>query len=188
MAQVAGKGSGDGSDHIANADLPEDRLVFVPSPQPAKKGEGASGTSSEPCAVSCSLWIGPDRDHVVFDGLTANEMFLNDPVEDFRGALPIPDPVGHDCCDRSPLADATTSDSESQHPSALRQSKLFEPMFEEFPGGGHLLGAGTAGFPSVDANQDGPQVVREMEFLGSVAGLLETSIDHNASSWRFSPK
>ena len=72
-------------------------------------------------------------DQVVDDHATADQMFLNDSLEDGWIARAIPGPFGIDDCDRAAFADAKAIRFRPQDAALLRQAELLQPALEEFP-------------------------------------------------------
>src|SRR3989442_12206012 len=69
--------------------------------------------------------VGPDA--------TADQMFLDDPLEDRRITRGIPRAFGIDDGDRATFADAETVRFRAQNAALLRQTELFQPALEKFP-------------------------------------------------------
>ena len=75
------------------------------------------------------------RDQLLVDNASADEMFLNDAVEDGWIALPVPRPFGIDNGDRAAFADSEAVHLAAQDTALLRQPELFQTTFQEVPGG-----------------------------------------------------
>jgi len=74
-------------------------------------------------------------DQVFIEDTARDEMFLNDSLEDWRVALPVPRPFRIHDRNRTAFADAETIRFRAQHAALLGQFQLLEPPFEEVPCG-----------------------------------------------------
>jgi hypothetical protein len=93
--------------------------------------------------VGDGQWAGEEQ--VFPDGLSADEMFLDDPFEGFGSAMVIPGAFGIDDCDRAGGADLETVGLGAGNQSVgTDQSKFLEPAFKVIPG--ELAGLWIAAF------------------------------------------
>src|SRR4051812_22060638 len=79
------------------------------------------------------------RDERVLDDSAADEVFLDDPLEHRRVALPVPGAFGIDDRDRAAFADAQAIGLAAKDPALLRQAELLEARLQIVPGGESAL-------------------------------------------------
>src|SRR6185295_3540592 len=85
------------------------------------------------------FWRGPGqrclRDETIRDDSAADEMFLDDPLENRRIAVPVPGAFGIHDGNRSALTDAQAVCLGSENAALLGEAKLLQPALQEIPRG-----------------------------------------------------
>ena len=74
-------------------------------------------------------------DEVIDDDAAADEMIVDDALEDRRIAAPIPRALGIDDRDRSTFADAQAIRLRAENAALLRQTEFLQPPLEKLPRG-----------------------------------------------------
>ena len=73
------------------------------------------------------------RDHEVCDRLSADEVLLDDALEDGRIAVPVPRALRVDDRDRAAFADAQAVRLRPQNAALLREAELLQPALQVIP-------------------------------------------------------
>src|SRR5262249_23217143 len=101
----------------------------------------------------------------VDDRPAADEMLLNNPLEDRRIAFAVPGTIGIDNGNRSAFADAQAVGFRSHDAALLRQPQLLQAGFQKLPGGEAAILVAALGFGLVAAEKHVPLRDRHADAL-----------------------
>jgi hypothetical protein len=111
--------------------------------------------------------------HVLFDWLAIDQMFLNDAFQDSGRTVTVPSAIGHDRRNRATFADATATHPQPQNATFPSQPQFFKPTLKKLPRFGHLLRAGTACFVPISAQQECPRSRGQLHFIGTMSSAIQ---------------
>src|SRR6185436_482902 len=118
-------------------------------------------------------WQRALQDDEFADRLAADQMLLEDALENGRIALSVPDPVGVDHGDGATAADVEAVGAGDVHVPLARQAQLLEPLVQELPGADRPFAAAALGLGRIAAEEDVALDLREVELVRLVTLLLQ---------------
>jgi hypothetical protein len=121
------------------------------------------------------------RNQRVFDDAPADQMFLDDPLEDRRIALAVPSALRIDDGDRPAFADAKAVRLGAQDSALLGQPELFETRFQKVPRGKAAILVAAFRLRLIAAEKDMPARNRHADALRDRA-LCLVSHEHLATN------